>query len=246
MANIADITSWVQKNSSWIKTGAIFLLIGFLILVSTNAGCTRKQRDTFISEITILNLLNDSLEARNKILEDSLVISDTEKDKYIQRLLALSIRNDSLVVVAQNLTTYIDSIPSIVKKLTSDSIYKFLTTSAYPDTGKVIYPFSNNQIRKINETYLYRISAQQLITLLNKHIVNSEWRILTMDSLIVSYEKSTVILTSQNNILNETISNKNKEIEFYRTQEKHGNVNKVLWQVSTAVATVIALIFAFK
>lgn len=246
MATVTDITSWFQKNSSWIKTVAILLLIGFLILAFTNAGCARKQRDKFISETTILHLLNDSLAARNKILQDSLIVSDTEKNQYIHSLLVFSTKNDSLVTINKRLRTHIDSIPLEIAKLTSDSIYKFLTTIAYPDTGKTIYPFNKDQIRHIDETYFQKIAFADLVIILDKEINNSTLQLLTMDSLVTSYRESTVIITKQNSNLTETISNKNKEIELYKKQEKQGNVDKIIWQVSTAVATIIALVFAFK
>lgn len=246
MATVTDITSWIQKNSAWIKTVVILLLIGFLIFAFTNSGCARKQRDQFITQTTILHLLNDSLNARNKVLHDSLLKRSADRIELVKNDSILKLKNDSLIILSNNQRKKISQISTDISKLTSDSIYKFLTIIAYPDTGKTIYPFSKDQIRYIDETYFQKIAFTDLVTILDKEINNSQLRISTMDSLVTSYRESTVILTQQNSNLNETISNKNKEIELYKKQEKQGNVSKVIWQVSTALATAIALIFAFK
>src|SRR5664279_1772736 len=97
MATITDITTWFQKNAQWIKTVIILLLIGFLILAVTNSGCNRNQRDEFIKQTAILHLLNDSLIARNKVLQDSLSSQDSNRIVLFNHSTILKLKNDSLV-----------------------------------------------------------------------------------------------------------------------------------------------------
>lgn len=246
MATITDITSWFQKNSSWIKIVAILLLIGFLILSVTNAGCVRKQRDKFIEQTTILHLLNDSINAQNKKLNDSLLKRSADRIELVKNDSILKLKNDFLIVLSNNQRKKISQISTDIAKLTSDSIYKFLTSVAYPDTGKLTYPFSKDQIRHIDETYFQKIAFTDLVNILDKVIINSSLRLSTMDSLVTSYRESTIILNTENHNLNETISNKNKEIDLYKKQERQANANSTIWKISTGVATVIALILVFK
>jgi regulator of replication initiation timing len=246
MATITDITSWFQKNTGWIKTVAILLLIGFLILAVTNSGCVQRQRDEFIKQTTILHLLNDSLDARNKVLQDSIF------DEYSDRILLgkndsiLKLKNDSLTKISRYLKLRIDSVHGSLKDRPADSIYKFLTNDAYPEKGPGMYLFNEPQIRQINEDYIKTGLKDNLISTLEKQIGNHNDELAIMDSLVFSFQKSNTLLKVQNDNLTKTISNKDQEIGLYQKQEKQSSTQKFIWKVSTAMATVIALIFAFK
>jgi len=246
MATITDITTWFQRNSAWIKTVVILLLIGFLILAVTNAGCVRKQRDKFIAQTTTLHILNDSILAQNKALQNYVVISQVEKDQHYRHILILTKENDSLVILSNSQRKKISQISSDVAKMKSDSVYKHLTVVAYPDTGKVVFPFSDNQIRRIEETYFRTIALQQLIEILDKQINNSLLRFMSMDSLVESYRVTNINLTTQNTNLSQVVTNKDKEIGLYKKQETQANRKSLLFEITTAVASVIALIFVFK
>lgn len=246
MATITDITTWFQKNAQWIKTVIIILLVGFLILAVTNSGCNRNQRDEFIKQTTILHLINDSLNARNKVLQDSLSSQDSNRIVLFNHSTILKLKNDSLVKISSYLKLRIDSVHGYLKDRPADSIYKFLTSDAYPEKGPGMYLFNEPQIRQINEDYIKTGLKDDLISTLEKQILNDNDQFSNMDSLILSYQKSNTNLKLQNDNLTQTVSNKDQEIDLYRKQEKHTILQNTIWKVSTAAASVIALIFIFK
>jgi hypothetical protein len=237
---------WFKQNIGWIKTVAILLLIGFLILAFTNIGCTRTERDKFIQQTTILHLQNDSLSAQNTILKQSLVVSDSDKVKYEDRIVIINHSSDSLKKVIRKIRNNLDSVSYFISKEKTNDVYKFLTQGVYPDTGRAIYPFTEKQIRLIDETYLKKASLENITALLDKDMNNLLAVIQTKDSLITSYKQSSFNLLIQNVNLAEVIENKDKEIVLYQKQEKRYNRNGIIWKVSTGVATVVAFIFAFK
>jgi len=85
-----------------------------------------------------------------------------------------------------------------------------------------------------------------LIEILDKQINNSLLRFMSMDSLVESYRVTNINLTTQNTNLSQVVTNKDKEIGLYKKQETQANRKSLLFEITTAVASVIALIFVFK
>lgn len=246
MTTIDQFTAWFKQNIGWIKTVAILLLIGFLILTVTNIGCVRKQRDKFIKETTTLHILNDSLSKWNNILGDSLTLKDTERVHLEKRITVLDKTGDSLRLESKIIKAKYDSIPEAIRNMSTDSIYKFLNVVAYPYLGIKDYPFNEPQVRKIDENYTQNIQLKSLVIIMDKELLNSGFKFSAGDSLILTYRKSMSFVLAQNKNLNQTVTNKDKEILLYKKQEKQANRNGILWKISTGVSTVLALIFAFK
>jgi hypothetical protein len=81
---------------------------------------------------------------------------------------------------------------------------------------------------------------------MDKELLNSGFKFSAGDSLVLTYRKSMSFVLAQNKNLNQTVTNKDKEILLYKKQERQANRNGILWKISTGVSTVLALIFAFK
>lgn len=246
MATDTNIVSWFQQNSKWIKTVTILLLIGFLILAITNAGCVRKQRDKFIRQTTILHILNDSLVAQNSVLQDSIDISQIEKDQHVSHIADLNKLKDSLVVLNNHQQKKLNEISSNIANMKSDSVYEYLVNTAYPDTGRNIYNFNEHQIRRIASSYFQTIALQNLVSILDSQLKNSSLIFMSMDSLVTSYKQSSFDLMMQNVNLAKIIEHKDSEITLYNKQGIQSNRKTLLFEITTAVASAIALIFAFK
>lgn len=245
MAKITDITAWFQKNSSWIKTVFILLLLGLLILAFISFSNISRQRDKFIAQTTTLHILNDSLVAYNDMLKEYVTTAENKKDDYYRHLTILVKENDSLLEVSNNQKRIIKNISSEVAGMKTDSVYKHLTTVAYPDSGKAIYPFSENQIRRIEENYFKTIALEQLSHVLEDQVTNSTAQFMNMDSIITTYKSISMNLALENSNLTDIITNKDKEIDLYKKQDRKIKNSGLIWKISTGVTTAVALILAF-
>lgn len=233
---------WIKKNFDRIKTCGIIILFTLFIISFVNGGCNKRQAEILFKKVTGLDIQNDIMSLRNRILEDSLQtehllrLTIEAENKRLQRDKGQLTSNNTL------LRKKLADIPEWLLNMPTDSSYKFLHDTAYPFSGEDKFPFNEPQVKNIHRDYLENATLTGLVATLEDQLINCEMIGDNKDSLATSYRTSFLITKEKARNAETKADNSEEKATLYKDQLDTNENKKKFWKTTTAIGSVIGLI----
>lgn len=229
---------WFGKNLSRIKTFGILLSVITLIF---SKGCDRQQANTFVQQITGLNIEKLQLRKQVSQMDDSLSI----EKQLVKKLQADKIRlqKDS-AVNAKKIADYKKSranIPSELNNIPEDSSYKFLQ-AYYPYPGEKKFPFNGPQVKNIHQTVLQNENYQGENIALKTQLDNCESRVVNATETQKSAQRSFRMLEAKSDTIGKIGDITQKQLDMTSKELKKEKRRKGFWKVTSVVELVFIVL----
>lgn len=214
--------------------GLIAAAILLIISVSINS-CQRNRLIKVTTEKASLDTENALRKDQIKAYQDSLKSEVAKRVSYQTINKSLILQRDSIKRENKILRQQIANTPEWVNKLSPDSVYLFLDKIAYPYTGEKKFPFNEPQIKNIHSNFIQNMKLNQLVSGLDKQIINCEDRILNSEYIANSFKNSLVLCEKQNlnsNIIIKNLEDKNSIIQKDVNKQKR---RVLFWRTTTFI-----------